>query len=442
MPPVFPRLSAASILARLRSRGPSGSVSGGVVSGRVVSDGVEQERFEPSLVSWNLTAACNLRCPHCYLDAGKKAEGELTTEEATGLIDGLAAAGTEMLIMTGGEPLLREDLPILIRHATDAGIRVVLGTNGMLLDREKARELREAGLQGVGISVDSIRKDEHDAFRGREGAFERTLAAIESCRAEDLPVVMQSSLMTWNREELPALVQLARDRGAVAFNAYFLVCTGRGEQLTDIDREQYEQTLSWLVQEESAHRGAMMVRAKCAPHAARIACEARSPLGGSAGCLAGKSYVRIGPRGEVTPCPYMPTEVGNVRDEGFERLWQSAPLFLQLRGGALSGRCGRCEHAGVCGGCRARALASSGDPMGEDPWCSHEPSGEVRKEELPVTWAPEARERLARVPAFIRRRLEAGLEAHARDRGLAVVTPELMAEVRRNAGWPPSGPGN
>jgi len=426
---LFPRLSAASIGARLRS---------GAAPERVASE-AEPPSFEPSLVSWNLTGACDLRCPHCYLDAGKTLDGELSTEEAKALIDALASMGTEMLIMTGGEPLLRGDLLELIRCATDASIRVVLGTNGVLLDREKARELREAGLSGVGISIDSTKPEHHDAFRGRPGSFDRTVAAIDACRAEGLPVVMQSSMMEWNEAELPELVRLARDKGAVAFNAYFLVCTGRGEKLSDIDRDQYERTLRWLVAEESAHLGSMMVRAKCAPHAARIACEVDSPLGGSAGCLAGKSYVRIGPRGEVTPCPYMPTEVGNVRDDGFERVWKTAPLLMQLREGALGGRCGRCEFEKVCGGCRARALASSGDAMGDDPWCSHEPSGSMRPQEVKVLWTKEARERLAPGPAFLRGRLELGLEAHARGRGLAAVTPELMAEVRRNAGWPPGG---
>lgn len=425
----FSRLSAVSPPAQLRSD----------AAPRPVATAARAPIEPPSLVSWNLTAACDLRCPHCYLDAGNKADGELSTEEAKTLIDSLARMGTEMLIMTGGEPLLRKDLLELIRYATDASIRVVLGTNGVLLDPDKARELREAGLMGVGISVDSTRPEKHDAFRGRPGSFDRALAASESCRVEGLPVVMQSSLMDWNEEEFPELVQLARDRGAVAFNAYFLVCTGRGERLSDIDREQYERTLRWLVAEESAHVGSMMVRAKCAPHAARIACQESSPLGGSAGCLAGKSYVRIGPRGEVTPCPYMPTEVGNVRDDDFEHVWNTAPLLTQLREGGLTGRCGRCEFQKVCGGCRARALASSGDAMGDDPWCSHEPSGSVRPHDVKVLWTEEARERLARVPAFIRGRLETGLEAHARARGLAAVTPELMAEVRRNAGWPPGG---
>jgi radical SAM protein with 4Fe4S-binding SPASM domain len=239
--------------------------------------------------------------------------------------------------------------------------------------------------------------------------------------------------MQWNRAEFPELVQLGRDRKATAFNAYFLVCTGRGEKLSDVSPDEYEETLRWLVEEEQKHAGVMMVRAKCAPHAARVAFENGSPVGGSAGCLAGKSYVRIGTRGEVTPCPYMPIEVGNVLEEDFGTLWRSAPLFEQLRNGTLEGRCGECEHQKVCGGCRARALATSGEVMGEDPWCTHQPSG-VRPDDLEVGWTPEARERLARVPAFIRSRLEKGLEAHARARGMPMVTAELMAEIRKNSG--------
>ena len=431
---LFPRLSAGLVWERLRARAIR--IRDLVAGARPVADGAAPTDVPvPGLVSWNLTAACNLRCPHCYLDAGAPLEGELSTPEAFDLIDELSRMGTEMLILTGGEPLLRKDLLALVRRASDAGLHVVLGTNGVLLDEAMAKRLAEAGLQGVGLSLDSIRAEPHDAFRGLVGAWERTRRAISACREEGLPVVIQSTLTEWNHQELPALVQLSRDAGAAAFNAYALVCTGRGERLSGIGPEQYERSLAWLIEEQSASDHPMMLRAKCAPHAARIACEMDSPLGGSAGCLAGKSYLRIGPRGEVTPCPYMPSVVGNVRDGGLEPLWRSAELFASLREGPLGGRCGLCEYRTLCGGCRARALAMEGDALAEDPWCRHEPTL-TKPREAPVTWTPAARERLGKVPTFIRTRLEKGLEAHARRRGLATVTPELMAEVRREAGWP------
>ena len=393
----------------------------------------------PSLVSWNLTAACNLRCSHCYLGAGARADGELDTGEALAVVDELAGLGTEMLILTGGEPLLRRDLYDIARRAADQGLIVVMGTNGLLLDDDVAVRLVASGVKGIGVSVDSVDADRHDAFRGLPGAWQGALRAVDACRAAGLQVVIQTTLKSDNLDELPQLVDLAKAKGAQAFNAYYLVCTGRGERLTDITPQQYEHTLGVLIESQSEHLGQIMLRAKCAPNVGRVACEKGIPMAGSAGCLAGRSYVRIGPTGEVTPCPYMPTSVGNVRDGGIGTLWVSAPLFRDLRRKELGGRCGRCEYGDVCGGCRARALALLGDHLAEDPWCVHEPSDGERRSAHPITWTPEATERLARIPSFIRDRIRAGLEAHARSRGLLVITPQLMAEVRRNMGGHPFG---
>lgn len=393
----------------------------------------------PSLVSWNVTAGCNLRCPHCYLDAGRRRERELSTDEALRVVDELADAGTELLILTGGEPLLRADLYELAKRATARGLVVVLGSNGTLLDDEVARALAGAGVRGVGLSLDSIDARKHDAFRGVPGAWERTMRALDACRAAGLEVVVQTTLMESNLGELDALIALARAKGAHAFNAYFLVCTGRGETLSDIGPEHYQAVIESLVEGQKSLLGELMLRAKCAPHAARVASERGVPMAGSTGCVAGRSYLRIGPEGEVTPCPYLPEVLGNVRSAALATLWADAPALGKLRARELGGRCGRCEYVDVCGGCRARALASTGALMGEDPWCTYDPPPDARRNIVVVSWTPDARARLLRVPGFIRDRLRLGLEAHARARGLTVVTPELMAEIRRNMGGHPFG---
>ncbi len=393
----------------------------------------------PSVVSWNVTAACNLACPHCYLDAGRRRDSELSTAEAMRVIDELGDAGTELLILTGGEPLLRADVFDLVQRAAAQGMVVVVGSNGVLLDEDVARELVRAGARGVGLSIDSTDPAKHDAFRGVAGAWKHTMGAIDACRAAGLEIVVQTTLTPWNLPELDRLVALARSKGAVAFNAYYLVCTGRGDDLTDLGPEQYQASIEALVDAQKTMLGEIMLRAKCAPHATRIASERGVPLAGSTGCIAGRSYLRIGPEGEVTPCPYMPDVIGNVRETSLATLWSAAPLLGRLRARELGGRCGRCEYADVCGGCRARALAASGDAYGEDPWCTYEPSPGARRDQVPVTWTPEARARLERVPGFIRERLAHGLEAHARARGMTTVTPELMAEIRRNMGGHPFG---
>jgi len=397
-------------------------------------------RERPSLVSWNLTAACNLRCPHCYLDAGKRRSDELDTAEALRVVEELADAGVEMLVLTGGEPLLRPDLEELARRASARGILVVLGSNGVLLDEARAHRLAAAGIRGVALSLDATEAARHDAFRGVAGAWAATMRALDACRQAGLETIVQTTLKSDNLGELDELVALARSKGAQAFNAYFLVCTGRAEGLTDLTPEQYETAITALVDAQRGLAGDIMLRAKCAPHAARVASERGVPLAGSSGCIAGRSYVRIGPTGEITPCPYMPVVVGNVRDASVADVWADAPLFATLRARALGGRCGRCEHAEVCGGCRARALAATGDVTAEDPWCRYDPPPDARERIVAVGWTPEALERLERVPGFIRERMRLGLEAHARARGLTMVTGALMSEVRRHAGGhPPSG---
>ncbi|HEX7476397.1 MAG TPA: radical SAM protein [Polyangiales bacterium] len=394
---------------------------------------------KPSLVSWNLTAACNLRCPHCYLDAGRRRERELSPAEALRVVDELAALGTQLLILTGGEPLLRADLYAIAERAAAHRMLVVLGSNGTLLDAEVARRLAAAGVRGVGLSIDSTDPAKHDAFRGLPGAWARTLRAIDACHAHGLEVVVQTTLTHWNLCELDALIALAREKGAHAFNAYYLVCTGRGEALSELDPEQYQASITKLVDGQQSLLGQMMLRAKCAPHAARIASERAVPMAGSLGCVAGRSYLRIGPEGEITPCPYLPQVLGNVRDDSLAGLWAHAPALGVLRARQLGGRCGRCEYGDVCGGCRARALALRGDVMAEDPWCNYQPAPGARRDSIAISWTPEATARLQRVPEFIRERLKLGLEAHARARSLSVVTPELMAEIRRNMGGHPFG---
>ncbi len=174
--------------------------------------------YKPSLISWNLTRMCNLRCPHCYLEAGRKAENELTTDECLGLIDEMKTLGTEMLILTGGEPLLRRDIYDIARHASSQGIWVVMGTNGVLLDDEVARKMIECGVQGVAISIDSLDPAKHDHFRGGPNAWEHSVRALDICRANGLQVVVQTTIMDMNYAEIPQMLAFAREKGPWSIN--------------------------------------------------------------------------------------------------------------------------------------------------------------------------------------------------------------------------------
>ena len=407
----------------------------------------------PFLVALNLTRRCNLRCAHCYLDAGTRADGgsaELSTDEVRSLLDDIAALSDEtMVVFTGGEPMLRRDLTALVAHAAGLGLMAVIGTNGMLLDDARARELREAGLQGVGISVDSLDPDFHDAFRGRTGSWARAMAAIDACRRNDLRFQIHFSVNDDNADELDDMVAFARDSGAFVLNVFFLVCTGRGQEATNVSVDTHDRVLRRIT-EIARDESGLMVRAKCAPHFKRMAWELDPtwPITAAhgyeaGGCLAGTRYCRVTPEGGITACPYMEEEVGSVREADFAAIWRDAPQFQALRAPVLEGRCGACEYAKVCGGCRARPLARDGNLMGEDFLCGYRPGGGAVIEPLnavagTLPWTPGAEAWLARVPSFVRRFVRQKAEDHVRAKHGNEVTEEVMAELarRRFAGRP------
>ncbi len=392
--------------------------------------------YRPSLISWNLTKKCNLRCPHCYLEAGRPAARELTTAECLALLDEMHALGTEMLILTGGEPLLRKDIYEIARSASEKGMWVVMGTNGVLLTEQVARKMIECGVRGVGISIDSADAARHNRFRGGPNAWQYAVRALEICRAHGLEVLVQTTVMEENYDEIPALLDFARDRGAWAFNLYFLVQTGRGQHLSDLSPERTEAMLARLVDLQDAYRP-MLVRSKCAPQFKQIAYALGKGGLESGGCMAGTQYCRITPEGDVTPCPYMTVVAGNVLEEGFTEIWQTAPVLQALRDRArLKGRCGACEFNELCGGCRCRAYAATGDYLQEDPACRYQPTGEPL-EIAEVAWSDEARARLERIPiAFIREKVKKGVEAYARRQAVHRVTPEVMTGALSGAERP------
>lgn len=387
------------------------------------------DRFKPSLISWNLTKKCNLRCPHCYMDAGGKAETELSTGDCLDLLDEMKSMGTEMVILTGGEPLLRKDIFDIARHASELGMWVVMGTNGVLITDGVARKMVECGVKGVGISIDSIHPEKHDGFRGGADSWKHSVRALEICRAQGLEVLVQTTVMDMNYQEIPELVAFAREKGAWSFNLYFMVRTGRGQVLNDLSPGRTADMLSSLVELQSEYRP-MLVRSKCAPQFKQIAYEAGRGGLESGGCMAGTQYARITPEGDVTPCPYMDVVVGNVREQSFSRIWDSSPVLQDLRHPErLLGRCGRCEFKELCGGCRCRAYAATGDYLQEDPACTYQPTG-IPLEVPELAWNTEARKRLDRIPiVFIRKKVRQGVETYAQRQGIPLITPEVLKEA-------------
>lgn len=416
----------------------------------------------PFLVALNLTRRCNLRCAHCYLDAGTRQAGardELATDEVLALLDHIAALSDEtMIVLTGGEPLLRPDVATLGRRAADLGLMVVVGTNGMLLDARRVAALQAAGVRAVGISLDSVDAEYHDRFRGLPGAWQATLAGIDACRRAGLMFQIHFTVTDDNAGELDDMIAFAREAGAAVLNVFFIVCTGRGRSLSNISSACYERVLRRLA-EAARDESDLVVRARCAPHFKRLARELSPPLPitladgyEAGGCLAGTRYCRVTPEGEMTPCPYIEASAGSVRTSDFATLWAEAPLFAALRWPALEGRCGRCEYARLCGGCRARPLGRDGNLMGEDFLCGYEPVGgaviaPAAAEGAALIWSDEAQARLGHVPAFVRRFVRQRAEAHVRERGESVVTAAHLHALARQrfrsvAGSPPQRTGS
>ncbi len=328
------------------------------------------------IVSWNTTNECNMYCDHCYRESGPLAPRELTTGEARDMIEGIAAAGFRIMIFSGGECLMRSDLEELVAHASALGLRPVLGTNGSLLTRERAQALKDAGCLAAGISLDSLEPAKHDALRKYDGAFEEALAGMRACREAGLPYQIHTTVMDWNRAEVPEMADFAVAQGARAFHVFFLVPVGRAAAIEEssLRAAEYEQLIDKLM--EKAETVPIEIKPTCAPQFMRIALRRGMRPRFSKGCLAGTSYCIIGPSGSVQPCAYMNISAGNVRERPFDKIWRDSPMFKRLRTEDYAGRCGSCEYSKRCGGCRARALYYHGDFMAEEPWCLYKPPQE------------------------------------------------------------------
>ena len=454
----------------------------------------------PYVVSWNLTYRCNLACEHCYLDAGGAPQvgtenfadrSELGTEECFRVIDEIAAFAPECVtILTGGEPLLRRDILEIVRRASERGLWVVVGTNGVRITENVAGRLAEAGARGLSLSLDALDPDRHDGFRKVRGAWRNTVEGAEILNRTGLPFIVQTTAGSHNLGELDAIADFAHDRlAAKVWNLYFLVPTGRGQFVSDMTPEQYDEVLASLYRIQAKYNRRMLVNAKCAPHYIKTVLEKqtepiptdarihqgygeqadtegaslpglsaiRTYSGGAGGCPAGTHYMGIRPNGDVTPCPYLPVFAGTLRSASLADLWTSSALFNDIRRRtSLGGRCGECEMNGHCGGCRARAYGMTGDLMAEDPLCTHTPgkfagspllsliggrssvgvaqgtSAIQYGPESPTTiaWDDAAAARMKKIPVFVRGMVVRAVEDSCRKNGLERVTVEELERIR------------
>lgn len=322
------------------------------------------------IISWNTTNQCNMYCAHCYRDAGVEAKQELTTEEGKALIDEIAKAGFKIMIFSGGEPLMREDIFELVEHAAKRRLRPVFGTNGVLITSEVAGKLKEAGAMGMGISLDSLDSIKHDKFRGYERAWEQAVLGMKNCKDANLPFQIHTTVMDWNKDEVLNITDFAIQMGARGHHIFFLVPTGRAANIEEesLRAEQYERLLTEIMKKQREIE--IELKPTCAPQFMRIAKEMKMDLRFSRGCLAGTHYCIVSPIGDVQPCAYLNMPIGNVREKPFSEIWNNNPVFQELRTLNYKDGCGICKYKKVCGGCRARAaFYHDGDYMSEEPWC-------------------------------------------------------------------------
>jgi len=325
---------------------------------------------------WNVTYACNLKCSHCYLASTRSpSPDELTTEEGLSLIDEVRRifGSSAQVVFSGGEPLLREDLYGLIEYAHSLGLRVALASNGMLIDEDVARKLKKAGLSELAISIDGDERL-HDAIRGVRGSFKAALEAAVNAKKVNLSFQLHFTLTGINEHLLPWIIELAERLGARRIFIFDLIPTGRGVGLKRPSLnvlELFNYILSRQLQSQ------VWLKPQCYPYywvylirnADQLGLDKDQLRSYFKGCLAGRSIVRVTPKGEVTPCPFIPLSVGNVRRERLRHIWFNDQIMAKLRSRNLKGVCASCAWREVCGGCRAKALAYHGDLFAHDPLC-------------------------------------------------------------------------
>jgi len=338
----------------------------------------EEQKVNLRMVAWELTRRCNLACSHCRASSkyGPYAF-ELSTAECFKSIDEMVSFSNPVIILTGGEPLLREDIFEVAEYGKKKGLRMVMATNGTLLTDENAAKIMRAGIKRISVSLDGPDAATHDNLRQVPGAFKRACEGIARAKKAGLEFQINSTVTKRNIALLARIMELAKDLGARAQHIFLLVPTGRAKDMAgeELSGQEYEETLKALAQEKN--KSTLGIKITCAPHLNRILAqehlEPAASLTGR-GCMAGVSFCFISHTGDLQPCGYLDLKCGNIREQGFKKNWLESEVFNNLRDfSKYKGKCGICEFRMVCAGCRARAYAVSKDYLAEEPYCVYQP---------------------------------------------------------------------
>lgn len=361
----------------------------------------------PLFVVWNFTNRCNLKCKHCYQDAGANLQSELTREEAIGVVKELADADVSSIAFSGGEPLMRKDFFDVASYAKELGMYITVATNGTLITKDMAKQLSRA-VHYVEVSLDGIDPRTHDEFRGVPGSWQRTVSAIKYLIEEGVQVGVATTATKQNISEIPSLIDFIEKLGVDYFICFNFIPAGRGTEIVEKDPspEEREELLKYLYKRlvyNMINKRKMMIYTT-APQFARVGLEMKDKILEQlalmdttdpsiepivpathygnvpgitpetaefiGGCGAGRVYAALSPEGDVQPCVFMPIKLGNLRSERFEDIWLNSEVLNELRDREkLKGGCGSCSYKYVCGGCRARAYGYYGDFHMPDPGC-------------------------------------------------------------------------
>lgn len=329
----------------------------------------------PKLVIWEVTRACALKCAHCRAESiARRDPRELTTTEARGLMNQVAAFGAPLplVVLTGGDPMWRSDLPEIVRYARSMGLTVALTPSGTAaVTRAKLRELRDAGIARLAVSLDAADAATHDAFRGVAGSFQWTERIIQDAIELQIPLQINSTVTAWTFPWIASMAHYVSRLPLAMWAVFFLVKTGRGATLEQITAEQAEEVLRFLAMMQT--RVPFVIKTTEAPHFRRIA-----PVLGRFAVNDGNGFLFVDHVGNICPSGFLPLSRGNARDDDLGATYRRDRVFRELRDpDALGGRCGRCRFRAICGGSRSRAFAATGDYLAEDPLCAYDPGPDV-----------------------------------------------------------------
>lgn len=340
------------------------------------------------LVAWETTRRCNLACKHCRaVSEDHPYDNELDTQAAFRLLEQIREVGTPIIILTGGEVLLRDDIFDIAAYGTKLGLRMVMSPNGTLITPEIAEKMKESGIKRISVSIDGSTAETHDNFRGLDNAFSDALRGIEIVKNAGIEFQLNTTITKENLNEIPKILELAENLGAVAHHIFLLVPTGRGKYIIDsaINAKEYEDTLNWFY--DQREKTSLQLKATCAPHYYRILRQRAKQDGKKVtfethgldavtrGCLAGTGFCFISHVGRVQTCGFLDVTCGDITKQSFKDVWENSPTFNELRNfNNLENKCGICEFKRVCGGCRARAYEAYGSYLAEEPLCSYQPA--------------------------------------------------------------------